>query len=575
MPSPMKRFKAAYNAFMGRSPTKGNYYYGGSISRQDRIRRRIQNERSIVNSIYNRISVDCGQINLKHVRTDEDGNYESTINSKLNRLLSLEANMDQTGREFVRDAVYSMLDEGCVALFPTDTTADPNITDSYDVEEARVGKIIQWFPKEVLLEVYNEMTGKKERILSEKRYTPIIENPFFSIMNEPNSTLQRLIRVLNQLDRVNEENSDGKMNIIVQLPYTVRSEVQQKHAEERRKNIEAQLTNNKYGIAYVDGTEKIIQLNRPIESNLWEQSKELKSDLFNEMGITMEILNGTADDKTMLNYYSRIIEPILTSIIEAIERTWLSRTAQSQNQGIRFFRDPFKLIPVTELAEIADKLTRNEIMSSNEIRVRIGLPPSNDPKADKLLNSNLNHPEEETTIVENKDEEITHGELYHYGIPRRSGRYPYGSGERPFQGDKKNPTKYNDISTKKKRSGGFEEDSYRIKDDSGNVISEIKTYDYNIDGFDWILLADVVTSPSHRKQGLATRLIEKAYDDIKENKKEKGLYLFVKSDNQNAISLYKKLGFDNVKNYELKDGEYFIMKKGNGNTKQFDDFNFS
>lgn len=397
MASPLDRFRSAYNAFMGRAPTNRTYYYGGSGSRPDRTRHRIQNERSIVNSIINRIAVDAASIDVKHVRVDDDGDYVETMNSRLNRVLTSDANIDQTGRAMLQDFIYSMLDEGCVALVPTDLTADPNFTDAYEVIEARVGKIVEWFPKHVRVEVYNEETGRKDQLLLEKRYTPIVENPFYSIMNESNSTLRRLIRVLNQLDRVNEQNSAGKMDLIVQLPYLVKGDSKKRQAEERRKNIEAQLTGSQYGIAYIDGTEKVIQLNRPVENNLWNQAKELKEDLFNQMGLTMAILNGTADDKTMLNYYSRIIEPILTAIVEEIERKWISRTAQSQNQGIRFFRDPFKLVPVGDLAEISDKLTRNEIMSSNEIRVRVGLPPSKDPKADQLINSNLNQPEEKKT----------------------------------------------------------------------------------------------------------------------------------------------------------------------------------
>lgn len=404
MPSPIDRFKSAYNAFMGRDPTiKNYYYYGGNGTRPDRTRHRIQNERSIINGINNKIAVDCAQVNIKHVKVDENGDYVSTMPSHLNRLLTLEANVDQTGRMLIQDFVQSMLDEGVVALFPTDLTADPNFTDSYDVIEARVGKIVEWFPKHVRLEVYNEETGKKEQVLAEKRYTPIVENPFYSIMNEPNSTLQRLIRVLNQLDSVNEQNSAGKMDLIVQLPYLVKGDAKRRQAEDRRKALEAQLTGSQYGIAYIDGTEKVIQLNRPVENNLWNQAKELKDELISRMGLTTEILNGTADDKTMQNYYSRIIEPILTSLVEEIERKWISKTAQSQKQGIRFFMDPFKLVPVGDLAEISDKFTRNEIMSSNEIRVKAGLPPSKDPKADKLINSNLNHPEEKEQSADKND----------------------------------------------------------------------------------------------------------------------------------------------------------------------------
>lgn len=391
------RFKSAYNAFMGRDPTPKTYYYGGSAIRLDRTRHRIQNERSIVNSIINRITVDAASIDIKHVKVDDDGNYVETIKDKLNRLFTIEANVDQTGRDMFHDLIYSMLDEGCVALMPTDLTDNPNYTDAYEVEEARVAKVIEWFPKHVRVEAYNEETGRREQVLLEKRYTPIFENPFYAIMNEPNSTLQRLIRVLNQLDKVNEESSSGKMDLIIQLPYNVKTPAKMAIAEDRRKSIEAQLTNSKYGVAYIDGTEKVIQLNRPVENDLWNQSKELKADLFDQMGITMEILNGTADEKTMTNYYSRVIEPILTRIVEEIYRKWLSKTAQSQNQSVKFFRDPFRLIPVNQVAEMSDKLTRNEILTSNEVRTKIGMKPSDDPKADELRNSNINQSNEEVT----------------------------------------------------------------------------------------------------------------------------------------------------------------------------------
>ncbi len=395
MSSLLDRTKRAYNAFMGRSPTTEKVYYGSYGSRPDRTRHRIQNERSIINSIFNRIAIDGSSVDIKHVRLNENGEYESTIDDSLNKIFTKSANADQIGRGLILDLIYSMLDEGTIALVATDLTEDPKLTDSYEVLEARVGKIVEWYPKHVRVEVYNEENGRKEQIIVGKRYTPIIENPFFSIMNEPNSTLQRLIRVLNQLDKLNEENSSGKMDLIIQLPYDARTEARRKYAEDRRKTIEAQLTGSKYGIAYIDGSERVIQLNRSVENNLWNQAKELKEDLFNQMGLTMEIFNGTADAATMSNYYSRTIEPILLFIVEEIERKWISPTAQTQKQAIRFYRDPFKLVPVADLAELSDKLTRNEIMSSNEIRVRVGLPPSKDPKADKLINSNLNHPEEE------------------------------------------------------------------------------------------------------------------------------------------------------------------------------------
>lgn len=409
MISPLERFKSAYNAFRGRSPTKKTYYYGGSSTRPDRTRRRIQNERSVINAIYNRFSVDCSSIDIRHVRLNNDGYYEETIDDSLNRLLTIDANVDQSGRDLILDLVYSMLDEGCVALFPTYTTENPSFTDSYEILEARVAKILEWWPNEIRLEAYNEETGKREEVIAEKRYVPIVENPFYSIMNEPNSTLQRMIRVLNQLDRLNEDNSAGKMDLIIQLPYSINSEARKIQAEERRKTIEAQLTGSQFGIAYIDGVEKIVQLNRSVENNLWAQAKELKEDLFNQMGITMDILNNTADEKTMMNYYGRIIEPILTKVVESIERKWISKTARSQRQAIRFFRDPFKLVPATQLAELSDKLRRNEIMTSNEIRVRIGLPPSKDSKADQMNNPNLNQSKEERIVEEkvsiNEDEE--------------------------------------------------------------------------------------------------------------------------------------------------------------------------
>ena len=406
MAFPFERFKSAWNAFKGRDPTATKYWYGGSGTRPDRTRHRIQNERSTINSIYNRMAVDASSIDIKHVRLNDDGNYDKTMNSHLNDVLTKEANIDQTGRAMLRDVVYSMLDEGCIALVPTDLTEDPNVTESYEVLEARVGKVVEWYPQEVRVEVYNEMIGKKEEVIVNKRYTPIIENPFYSIMNEPNSTLQRLLRVLNQLDRVNEQNSAGKMDLIIQLPYPTKCTARKREAEDRRKNLEEQLTGSQYGVGYIDASEKVIQLNRSVENNLWNQAKELKEELFNQLGMTMEILNGTADEKTMLNYYSRVIEPILTAIIEELERKWISNTAQSQGQAVRFFRDPFKLVPISNIADIADKFTRNCIMTSNEMRSKIGLEPSKDPKADQLINSNLNQPEEESekTKVINEEE---------------------------------------------------------------------------------------------------------------------------------------------------------------------------
>lgn len=398
------RLKNAWNAFMGRDPTS-LYQYRGYASSINPSRPRLNsgNAKSIMSSIFNQIAVDCSMINIQHVRLDEDKKFKEVIDDSLNRVLTKDANVDQTGRSLIRDCVISMLDEGVVAIVPFEMDVDPKNTDSYQVLAARTAKILQWYPKHIQVEIYNEDTGRKEQLVLEKRICAIIENPFFAIMNEPNSTAQRLIRVLNQLDRTNEQNSAGKLDLIVQLPYVIKGSARKVQAETRRKDIEAQLTGSQYGIAYVDGTEKIIQLNRSVENNLWEQAKDLMQQLFNQLGFSESIFNGTADEKTILNYNNRTIEPILSAITEEMDRKWLSKTAQSQGQSIRFYKDPFKLIPVAQLAEIADKFTRNEIASSNEFRAIIGMKPSSDPKADELRNSNLNHPDEEgktDTVVE-------------------------------------------------------------------------------------------------------------------------------------------------------------------------------
>lgn len=390
-----ERFKNAWDAFKERDPTPPYEYGYGSYYMPGRFRLSNRNDRSIVTSIYNQIAVDCAAIDIRHVRLNEEGQYEKTIDDSLNYALTKSANIDQTARFFIRDAVLTMLDEGVVALVPVTCDVNPRKTDAYMVEEIRVGKIVEWFPADVLVEVYDQHTGQKAQLMVEKRFTAIVENPFYSIMNETNSTLQRLIRVLNQCDRTNEEISAGKMDLIVQLPYLVRSEAKKVQAEERRKRIEAQLSGNaQYGIAYIDGTEKVVQLNRPLENNLWVQAKELQEQLFNQLGFSKAIFDGTADEHTMLNYQNRTLEPILSAIVEEMERKWLSKTAITQRQAIRYFKTPFKLVPVAQLAEIADKFTRNCIMTSNEIRAVIGLEPSNDPKADQLINNNLNQPEE-------------------------------------------------------------------------------------------------------------------------------------------------------------------------------------
>ena len=396
------------NTFLSRLPTgsrspyeeRTNYqfYDPGVVSyaRPDRMRFTGKHAKSIVTHIYNRIAVDCAQIDIRHVRLESfDGRYKETINSSLNYCLSRSANIDQTGRAFIQDAIMSMFDEGCVALIPVDTDgADPRFSDSFRIESVRTGRVVKWAPNRVTVEVYNDLVGEKQEIELPKRCVPIVENPFYSTMNDANSTAQRLIRVLNQLDRSNEVNSSSKLDLIIQLPYVIRGEAKREQAESRRKEIEAQLMGSKYGIAYTDGTERITQLNRSVENNLWTQAKELTTDLYNQLGLTEAIFNGTADEQAMLNYYNHTIEPILSALTEEMERKWLSQTARAQLQAIRFFRDPFKLVPVNNLAEIADKFTRNEIMTSNEIRSIIGLEPSKDPKADQLINSNLNQPEE-------------------------------------------------------------------------------------------------------------------------------------------------------------------------------------
>lgn len=403
MPMLGDRLKNAWDAFVGRNPTP-NYQYGYSSSRRpDRTRYHTTNIRSIVSSVYNQISVDCATIDIHHVRVDENGRYKETIKSPLNRALTIEANADQTGRKLVQDAVSSMLDEGVVAIVPVLTSTNPAVTESYDIYELRVGQITEWFPRQVRVELYNEDRGIKESRILDKSYVAIIENPFYEIMNEPNSTGKRLVRVLNQLDRSNEDSCMNRLDLIIQLPYTIKSDARRKQAEQRRKDIEAQLTNSQLGIAYTDGTERVVQLNRSLENNLWTQAKELQEQLYNQLGFSKEIFDGTADEKTLLNYNNRTIEPILTAITEEMERKWISRTAQTQGQAIRFFKDPFKLVPVAQLAEIADKFTRNEIMTSNEFRSVIGMLPANDPKANELRNANLNHPDESgktETVIE-------------------------------------------------------------------------------------------------------------------------------------------------------------------------------
>ncbi len=386
----VSRLKHAWNAFLNRDPTFS--VGGGSYYRPDRARLSRGNERSIVTSVYNRIALDAAAINMMHARLDDDGRFLSVIDSGLNNCLSVEANLDQTGRSFIQDVVMSMLDEGCVAMVPVDTTLNPRITAAFDVNSIRTGKILEWFPEHVRVSVYNDKTGKKEELLLPKRSVAIVENPLFAVINEPNSTMQRLIRKLNLLDAIDEQSGSGKMNMVIQLPYIVKTPLQKERADRRRKELEDQLTSSKYGVAYVDGTERITQLNRPLDNNLMTQIEYLTSMLYSQLGITQNVMDGSADDKTMLNYYNRTIEPIISAIVDEMIRKFLTKTARSQKQSIRFFRDPFKLVPVNDIAEIADKFTRNEIMTSNEFRQIVGFKPSDDPKADKLNNSNLKGP---------------------------------------------------------------------------------------------------------------------------------------------------------------------------------------
>ena len=391
----MDRIQRGWNAFRNRDPTTEYRDTGlGYAYRPDRVRFTRGNERSIVTSVYNRIALDVAAINIQHVQLDDNNRFTNVVESGLNSCLNLEANIDQTGRAFVQDIVMSMFDEGCVAVVPVDTTQDPEITDSYDILSMRTGKILEWKPRHVKVRVYNDRTGMKEDILLPKKQVAIIENPLYAVINEPNSTMQRLIRKLCLLDAVDEQSSSGKLDLIIQLPYVVKTEARRQQANDRRKQIEEQLTGSKYGIAYTDGTERITQLNRPVENNLMKQIEYLTSMLYSQLGITQAILDGTADDKTMLNYYSRTIEPIISAIVDEMKRKFLTKTARSQKKSIMFFRDPFKLVPVNDIAEIADKFTRNEILSSNEIRQIVGIKPSKDPKADELRNKNLSEPKE-------------------------------------------------------------------------------------------------------------------------------------------------------------------------------------
>ena len=412
----LDRLQHGWNAFMSRAPTGSYYDIGQSYSyRPDRVVFTRGNERSIITSVYNRIALDVSAINIKHCRLDNNDRYMSVIDSGLNSCLNLEANIDQTGRAFIQDIVMSMLDEGCVAIVPVDTSIDPKVSSSYDILSMRTSKILDWYPEHVKVRLYNERTGNKEEIIVPKKTVAIIENPLYAVTNAPNSTMQRLIRKLSLLDVTDEKTASGKLDLIIQLPYVIKTEARRQQAEARRKDIEMQLAGSKYGIAYTDGTEKITQLNRSVENNLMSQIEYLTSMLYSQLGITQSILDGSADEKTMLNYHNRTIEPIVSAIVDEMKRKFLTKTARSQQQSILFFRDPFKLVPLNDIAEIGDKFTRNEIMTSNEIRQIIGMTPSNDPKADQLVNSNLKHPDEESMVPAVSTENSNEGRINQNG----------------------------------------------------------------------------------------------------------------------------------------------------------------
>ncbi len=392
-----KRLMHAWNAFRNRDPTDYwkdydyNYGWGGFSSyRPDRSRLAFGNERSILTSVMNRIAIDCAAVTINHVKLDENGRYKEIVKSDLNERLTVNANKDQTGRAFIQDLVMSMLDEGVVAVCPIDCTVNPTTHNTFGIESMRVGKVVDWFPDYVRVNVYNDRTGLREDVMFPKTAVAIIENPLYAVMNEPNSTLARLKHKLNLLDVVDEQTSSGKLDIIIQLPYVIKSEARRQQAEQRRKDIEFQLAGSKYGIAYTDGTERITQLNRPAENNLMSQVQYLTSMLYSQLGVTEKVFDGTADEATMLNYTATTKEPILSAITQAIEWKFFTKTARTQGHAVRFFVDPFKLVPVSQLADIADKFTRNEILTSNEMRAEIGYKPVNDPRADELRNKNLN-----------------------------------------------------------------------------------------------------------------------------------------------------------------------------------------
>lgn len=412
------RLKHAWNAFLNKDPTERSSasYGGASVSAVPIYRTRFTrgNERSIVTSVYNRIAMDVASLTFNHVRLDEDGRFKEVIDSGINTCLTLTANKDQTGRAFIQDAIMSMLDEGVVAIVPIDTNINPKLTGGYDVESMRTGRIIDWYPDSIRVSVYNDRKGYREELTVPKSIAAIVENPFYAVMNEPNSTVQRLIRKLNLLDVVDENSASKKLDLIIQLPYVVKGDIRKKQAEDRLKSITDQLARSDYGIAYTDGTERITQLNRPIENNLLKQVEYLTTMMYGQLGLSQAVMDGTADEKESLNYNNRTIEPIASAFVDALRWKFLTKTARSQKQSIVFFRDPFKLVPVENVAEIADKFTRNEIMTSNEFRQVIGMKPSDDPKADELRNSNISAPNEDGNVqlpIEEQEEENQNGEV--------------------------------------------------------------------------------------------------------------------------------------------------------------------
>ena len=413
------RLKHAWNVFNDRTVLESRSSqefspFGGIVntgSRPDRLRMRISNERSIIASIYTRIAIDFASVSIRHVKLDDDERFQSVVNSGLNDCLKVEANLDQAGRMFRQDIVLSLFEKGVIAIVPVETSLNPNVTGGYDIRNLRVGEIVKWYPRHVRVNIYNEKTGRREEVTLEKSIVAIVENPLYLVMNEPNSTLQRLMRKLNLLDVVDDQSSSGKLDLIIQLPYVIRNEAKKAAAEQRRRDIEFQLKGSQYGIAYTDGTEKITQLNRPAENNLLKQVEYLTQMLYAQLGITEEILNGTADEVTMLNYYNRTIEPLLDAVVEEFRRKFLTKTARTQGQSVQYYRDPFKFVPVSQIAEISDKFTRNEIATSNEMRGAIGWRPHPDPKADELRNSNMPAPSEpvESEVIQEKEGDSQNG----------------------------------------------------------------------------------------------------------------------------------------------------------------------